>query len=358
MEDRIIIIFLLLSTNVFAQIANQPQEFFPTNQPMQTFQAQGIPFQGVQASPNQISYTPLQTVPFPPSVNNVQQPMAAVSQHQLALGSQLQPLQQLAGSNLLPQNTPQQIQIQGTTFQAAPGTSLQPFQASQTVQPGGSDASVQQTIQNTVQEAQKLTQNTGTKDSGTDSNVVSKDTNLNGNVIGYNGKVFIAEVNGQMIEAPALAHLIGRQIVNGEIVTQDDSSMAGVQRNTIGATNQVVPPGMPLMNGQSPMNNMMFPNQQFIPPGQAPIQQLPFPGQLRPNPMQNMIFPKRQFLFQNRQMAMQQNMIGQFSMQRPPMPFQQNPMLRRPPFMRPPMTFPGRPGGFRQGPPGRRFGKF
>lgn len=359
MEDRLIIIVLLLSSNVFAQVINQPQQVFQTNPPMQTFQAQGVPFQGAQASPNQISYTPFQTVPFPSTFNNVQQQSQVATQPQLSLGGQLQPLDQLTGNNLLQQNNPQQIQIQGTTFQAAPGTSLQPFVSAQPTPPSTIDSNVQNTIQSTVKEAQKITQNAANQNSGTDSSVVSKDTSLNGSIIRYNGKVFIAELNGQMIEAPSLAHLIGRQIVNGEIVTQDDSSMAGVPQNNIAAPNGLMPPAVPPMNGQNPMNNMIFPNQAFLPPGQVPMQQqLPFPGQMRPNLMQNMLFPNRQFMLQNRQMPVQQNMIGQFSMRRPPMPFQQNPMLQRPPFMRPPMPFPGQPGGFRQGPPMRRFGEY
>jgi hypothetical protein len=220
-----------------------------------------------------------------------------------------------------------------------------------------SDNDVQKTIQSTVQQAQQITQNAATQNSGTDSNVVSRDTKLNGSIIRFNGKVFIAENNGQMIEAPGLEHLVGQQIVNGQITTSDDSSMLAAQRNNIAATNALIAPRMPFINGQNPINNMMIPNQGFFPPGQAPIQQpLPFPGQMQPNPMQNAIFQNRQFMFQNGRVPMPQNMIGQFAVQRPPLPFQQRQLLRRPPPMRPPI-FPGPRGMFRQGPPGRQFGK-
>lgn len=362
MEARWIVVVLLLSTEVFAQIPNP--SIFQSSQPLQTFQAQGTPFQGAQASPNQISYTPFQTVPFPPSASNAQQPVPA-GQLRMTLGSQLQPMQQLAGNNLQ-QNAPQQVQIQGTTFQAAPGTSLQPFQSGQAAQQqvsslqatnSNSDIDVQKTIQSTVQQAQQITQNSATQNSGTDSNVVSRDTKLNGSIIRFNGKVFIAENNGQMIEAPTLGHLVGQQIVNGQIITQDDSSMIAAQQNNIAATNSLIP-RMSFINGQNPINNVMAPNQGFFSPGQAPIQQpFPFPGQMRPNPMQNAVFQNRQFMLQNGRVPMPQNMIGQFSMQRPPLPFQQRRLMIRPPLMRPPM-FPGQRGGFRQGPPGRQFGKF
>ncbi|XP_061173576.1 uncharacterized protein LOC133182745 [Saccostrea echinata] len=359
MEVRLTVLILLLSTNVFAQIPSQP--VFQSTQPLQTFQAQGVPFQGVQASPNQISYTPFQMVPFPPAAGSAQQPVSTGPQPQAALGSQLQPMQQLPGNNL--QQNSQQIQIQGTTFQAAPGTSLQPFQRDQatqqqqlsSIQQTNSNSDVQKTIQNTVQQAQQITQNSQTQNSGTDSNVGSADTSINGSIIRFNGKVFIADINGQMIEAPTLEHLVGQQIVNGQIITQDSSLMAA-QQNNLASTNALLPPRMPI-NGMNPVNNMMFPNQRFSPPGQAPMQQpLPFQG---PNPMQNAIFQNRRFMFQNGQMPvpMQQNMIGQFPMQGPPLPFPQNSLMRRPPPMRPPF-FRGQRGGFPPGFPGRRFGNF
>ncbi|XP_062584300.1 uncharacterized protein LOC134246055 [Saccostrea cucullata] len=358
MEVRLTILILLLSTNVFAQIPSQP--VFQPTPPLQTFQAQGVPFQGVQASPNQISYTPFQMVPFPQPAGSAQQPLPAGSQPQAPLGSQLQPMQQLPGTNLLQQNS-QQVQIQGTTFQAAPGTSLQPFQRDQatqqqlsTMQQTNSNSDVQKTIQNTVQQAQQITQNAQTPNSGTDSSAGSTDTSINGSIIRYNGKVFIADINGQMLEAPALEHLVGQQIVNGQIITQDSSSIP-TQQNNPAPTNALLPPGIPMnpMNGINPINNMMFPNQGFPPPGQAPMPQpLPFQG---PNPIQNAIFQNRRFMFQNGQIPMQQNMIGQFPMQGPPLPFPQNSLMRRPPPVRPPF-FRGQRGGFPPGFPGRRFG--